>query len=275
LKIHFYKKVTLAWVVLFIFTFGCIQLEAASYNSKIKNNIIYNVAGNKAFVNLDKNFNHKYKSGIIVSKIFSSSRNTKKHLAIVSNAVIDKVYKRYAIIKFIKIKKIKAQILFDTSLKAKNGDKFILNSERSLSLLIAPNYESYSYVVKHYPKMRFITIDLFAMYLKSIRKPLPQKEHFISFCDKNLIADIMIVLEGKLLKVDCYSFKQYDSINLQKRHPKTREHIQHGALSIKDTNKKQMSPFFTNIINIEKGFFDLKFYDNTYNEHYKMLLNDK
>ena len=250
------------YCILFL-CFGLSWLSASSYNPQIKNNIIYNVDGNSAFVNLDKTSLYKYKSGTISHTLkFKQSLGTNR--VIVSKAVIDEVYSKYAKIKFQKIHKIKPKILYDISQNPQNGDLFVMDSERNLHILIAPNYESYAYITSHYRQVRFLPIDLFAMSLKASSHALPSKEDFSSFCNLNLVSDVIFALENKLVFVDCNSLKPYKQIAISS--------ISKNPLNPNITTTNFHMPFFTNIQEIKNSIFDFSHVSIDYTKYYKSLL---
>jgi len=253
--------------IIFVFLYFCLfilPLSASSYNPHIKNNIIYNVDGNSAFVNLDKTSLYKYKSGTISHLLPSKQDNSEPNRVIVSKAVIDEVYSKYAKIKFQKIHKIKPKILYDISQNPQNGDLFVMASERNLYILIAPNYESYAYITSHYRQARFLPIDLFAMSLKASSHALPSKADFSSFCNLNLVSDVIVALENKLVFVDCNSLKPYKQIAISS--------ISKNPLNPNITTTNFHMPFFTNIQEIKNSIFDFSHVSIDYTKYYKSLL---
>jgi len=250
------------YCILFV-CFALSLLSASSYNPHIKNNIIYNVVNNTAFVNLDKENLYKYKSGTI-SHSLNFKQNLGTNSVIIAKATIYETHLKYAKIRFSPIQKIKPKILYDISQSPQNGDRFTPLSVRNLYILIAPNYDTYAFITNHYTKARFLPIDLFAMNLKSSNQALPTKSDFTSFCVSNSLSDIVFLLQNELVFVDCYSFKPYKSIKLSQ--------ISNNAIVLNAVNNKSQMPFFTNVEEIKNSIFDFSYIETNYTKYYKKLL---
>ncbi len=137
--------------------------------------------------------------------------------------------------------------------KVKDGDTFILNHLYSSSLLIVPNFETSQYIKEKYPKQNFLNPDIFASYLKINDQPTPSQTDIQTFCTKQDIGTIYIVIAQKLYILDVNSFT---TIN---------------TLEISDSQKDSQSPFFTKVKDIEQGFWDfsqseIKDYDKYYSK---------
>ena len=141
----------------------------------------------------------------------------------------------------------------------KEGDKVILNYLYDRALIIAPNFKTYDYITKKYPKLEWLHPDLFAAELSKSKNPAPTKEDFKNFCNRYYAGLIFFAIKDKGYFVDCYSFKKIDVENIK----------------VQDTQIKL--PFYTRIKEIESGWFS--FYGASeikdYNIYYTNLLESK
>jgi len=191
-------------------------------------------------------------SGIIVHN-FSNNKSI-----ILTKAVVTSSSKDTSTIEFVNSEILKQDSIVNTNLKPQNGDDFILNHLHNISLLIAPNYDAYR-GAKHNLSNNFIDIELFAAYLKINNTPVPKKEDFQNFMNKNNIGTLYIIIKKKLYIIDALSFKILSRIN------------------IKLNNTKTTTPFYTNVKGIKTSTFDWvsdeKIKD--YNTYYSKLLGLK
>ena len=142
-----------------------------------------------------------------------------------------------------------------TKLRPVDGDSFILNHLYNTSLLIVPNETAKQSVQELYKNQNFLSEDFFAAYLKLINKPVPTKETFLAFAQKQQIGTLFIVVQNNLFIVDSLSFKVLDTILIDNKDNSTNV------------------PFLTKIDQIETGLwsFDEKNIDN-YDLHYLKML---
>jgi hypothetical protein len=194
-------------------------------------------------------------SGIIIHN-FANNKSI-----ILTKAVVIASNKDNSTIKFVKSDILKQDSIVTTNLSPQNGDDFILNHLNSVSLLIAPNYDAYN-GAKHSLSNDFIDIELFAAYLKINNIPVPKKEDFQNYMNKNNIGTLYIIIKKKLYILDSLSFKILTIIN------------------IKLKNQTTATPFYTNVQNIKTSTFDwfgeekIKDY-NTYYLNLLGLKNDR
>jgi len=170
-------------------------------------------------------------SGIIINK-------TDKHEIITSQATVIKSNDNHSVISFISQGILPQDAIPTSNLKPTNGDKFVLNHLYKTSLLIVPNLKSKQEVLKIFKTQNFINEDFFAANLKLNSQPVPTKETIISFCIKQQIGTIFVVVKNKLYILDTLSFKILDTVNVEIN---------------KDTTNV---PFLTKVTEIEKGFWD-------------------
>ena len=191
-------------------------------------------------------------SGIIVHN-FSNNKSI-----ILTKAVVTSSSNDTSTIKFVNSEILKQNSIVNTNLKPQNGDDFILNHLHNISLLIAPNYDAYR-GAKYNLSNNFIDIELFAAYLKINNTPVPKKEDFQNFMNKNNIGTLYVIIKKKLYIIDALSFKTLAKIN------------------IKLNNTKTTTPFYTNVQEIKTSTFDWlsdeKIKD--YNTYYSKLLGLK
>ena len=114
-------------------------------------------------------------------------------------------------------------------------------------------------IVKNmYKKQNFINEDFFATTLKMNKTPTPTKYDLQKFCFNNQIGTIFFVIKSKLYIVDSISFKV----------------IYTQMLPYIDSTTTV--PFFTQIKDIEKGFWDILDKDkiDDYNSYYTSMIID-
>lgn len=125
------------------------------------------------------------------------------------------------------------------NITVKNGDTAILNHMYNTSILIAPNYESFSLVQKNFLSQNFLHSDIFGAYLKSIGQPVPSKEEFREFCNINNIGTIFFVIDSRVYVVDSKTFVVLEEYKVKK-----------------ETSEENMTPFYTNIEDIKLGILN-------------------
>jgi hypothetical protein len=189
-------------------------------------------------------------SGVIVHE-FQDNKSL-----ILLNAVVINSSKDSSTIQFVETNILKQSAIPTTNKKPSNGDTFVLNHLWTTSLLIAPNFEAKNRIENAYYLNNFIDIDIFAAWLKINNAPVPTKNDFQEFTQKNNIGTLFIQLKNKLYIVDSTSFKV----------------IHERDITIED--KTKALPFFTNVQDIKKGLFSW-FSQNSiknYNNYYENLI---
>jgi hypothetical protein len=188
-------------------------------------------------------------SGIVVHKDGNNS-------FIVGSGYVIKSSNKNATIQFTNVEILKQDALPTSKLKPQNDDIFILNHLYNTSLLIVPNFEAKKAVVSLYPKHIFLEEDFFASKLKIDNIPFPTKEDIWQFALDQQIGTIFVVAYNRLYILDAISMKVIDKVTLP-------------ILS-----SKEQVPFFTNITDIKKSFWNFFGDDKIkdYNSYYKKLL---
>jgi hypothetical protein len=228
-------------------------LNINANNLKEQTYTIEQVNKNKAIIN--KGNLTPGQSGIIVHN-FANNKSI-----ILTKAVVISSNKNISKIQFVKGDILKQDSIVTTNLKPKNGDDFILNHLHNISLLIAPNYDAYN-GAKHSLSNNFIDIELFAAYLKINNIPVPKKEDFQKYLNKNNIGTLYVIIKNRLYIVDALSFKTL------------------ASLKIKLKNQTTTTPFYTNVQEIKTSTFNwfgeqkIKDY-NTYYSNLLGLKNDR
>jgi hypothetical protein len=213
--------------------------------------IIEDVNDNKATLNIG---NLKIgSSGIVIHKF-----NDDKQI-IVANAIVIKSQENKSIIELKAFNALQNDVLANTTLGANKGDIFVGNYLFTKSLIIAPNPQIYTYVKNLFPKIDFISSDIFASSLKLEQNPTPQKKDFQDFCTNNDLGTIYFVIQNQLHVVDARSFQIIETF------------------PIVNTEDEKQAPFYSRIENIEKGLFDwqlskIQLDANNYEKYYKKLL---
>lgn len=233
-------------LILFLSIISVFANEFAS--QKIK---IIKISDETAIVNKG-NFNIG-QSGIIIHS-FPNNRST-----ILSSATVTESNENNSTIKILVENVIPQDAIPTTNLKPSVGDIFIINHLYSASMMIVPNFEAEQVTRKAFPKYSFLSSDIFAGYLKINETPAPTKDIIQSFAKTNNLGTVLFYVDNKLYLVDTLSFKVIKTYNLPVK------------------NKKFISPFLTNVKNIETGVLDFTSLEKieNYNKYYKELLGIK
>ncbi len=221
-------------------------------NLKMASFKISNVSKNQATINIGNLIVGQ--SGIILHPY--SNKNT----VILATAIVKKTSNNSSTLVLSNNTLLAQDALPTTSLKARNGDIFILNHLYNSSLLIVPNYETSQSIKNIYSGQNFVNPDLFAAFLKISNKPVPKQKDFQEFCKSQDIGTIYIAVENNFYIIDVNSFKILK---------KTR-------LRISDTTTQ--TPFFTKVEDIKKSFWSFWNSDakkiEDYNSFYLALINN-
>lgn len=233
----------------FIILFCLFFVSIFAYDSYEEKIIKVETIGQKKFAYI-KNNNK-------ISKIGSSGvvyHNFKNSSSIIASAVL--VSKDKNMIKF---ELINNNILMQNNLpnikqEAQIGDSIFVNFSYDRALIIAPNQYIYDYIKNKFPKLYFLSPDVFGAHLISISKKGPNKADFKKICSNNALGLIIFALKEKAVVVDCNSFMIIDNFKIPK-------------IQDKDTQK----PFYSRIQHYRKDFLDsrsrevkdyYKFYNN-------------
>lgn len=188
-------------------------------------------------------------SGIVVHT-FENGIST-----IVARANVVKKEKDRATIRF-EVFKLSKQVAFPKpGILPQVGDKVTLNYLYDRSLIVAPNYEVYNEVTKHFNQIEWVHPDIVGAYLAKIFRPNPDREIFQEVCAINSTGLIFFALEKKAYFVDCSNFKVLKTLK--------GGHI-----------KKAQVPFYTRISGIETSW--LKWNSSQisdYSSYYKNLIS--
>jgi len=218
----------------------------ATVNLQTQTTKIFDVTQNSATINIPNLSIGQ--SGVVVTDIDENS-------IILAQAIITETSNSNSTIEFLDTKVLLQDAIPTTKLRPVDGDSFILNHLYNTSLLIVPNETAKQSVQELYKNQNFLSEDFFAAYLKLINKPVPTKETFLAFAQKQQIGTLFIVVQNNLFIVDSLSFKVLDTILIDNKDNSTNV------------------PFLTKIDQIETGLwsFDEKNINN-YDLHYLKML---
>lgn len=169
-------------------------------------------------------------SGVILTK------NT-SHFIIIAKATIESIQEGRASAKIEPFDTIDQRYLPTPINQPQVGDEVLFRSFYNRAFVIAPNQESYQFVIRNNPNITFMHIDLFAAYLqqKSLNDPKPK--HFKDFCPKYSIGLVFIVDSQHTNVFDCQSFALLETL------PPPPNEILHTTT---------ITPFFSRISNPDK-----------------------
>ncbi len=178
-------------------------------------------------------------------------------------AVVEVVEKKdtYAVLKYRKFSALSQDALPQYNITPKEGDEVVLNYLYNRALVIAPNEESFNYIIKTHNNFSWIHPDILASTLAINYSPAPTKDDFKKECTEDSFALLFFAIEDNGYFVDCNSFKILHKVELPKE--------------LKDA--KQMTPFYHRLKEIKGRVFGLmggKGIQN-YNTYYKKLLGIK
>jgi hypothetical protein len=231
-----------------LLTIFAIYINAVNLEEKTSK--IIKITNNTAIINMG---NLKIgQTGIVIHKF-----KNKKSI-ILAKATIISSSDDNSVIEFSNKDILEQTNLANTNLKPQENDIFLLNHMYDVSLLIVPNFEIYKNITSNY-KNNFINSDIFAAYLKINNNPFPKKEDFIKFCKKHTIGTIYIIISSNLYILDGSNFTLLKIENIE------------------INNKQFQVPFYTNIKDIEKSFFNFSSKEkiDNYDNYYKKILGIK
>lgn len=134
------------------------------------------------------------------------------------------------------------------------GDTVRLNYLYDRSLIVAPNYDVYKEVTKHFDGIEWVHPDIPGAYLAKRYRPNPDRELFQEMCSINSASLIFFALNNEGRFVDCHNFKTIKKFK---------------AAPI----KKAQAPFYTRVKNIDTTWFIWDSAQITdYNRHYKSMI---
>jgi len=142
--------------------------------------------------------------------------------------------------------------------KPKVGDTVYIGLLEKTATIIAPNFRSYQKAKEKLKDYNLINPDVMAIDLYDDNNPEPTKKDFQRFCRQNFVGTLFFALKENLYKIDCFSFKKLDTINL------------------KSDDKKFQKPFFNKVPEIKKSWYDISSDKlEKFSQYYKkMLKND-
>lgn len=138
-------------------------------------------------------------SGVIVTK-------NQSHAIIIAQAVIESIDEGRASAKIEAFDTIEQRYLPTPINKPQVGDEVLFRSFYNRAIAIAPNQESYQFVIRNNPTIQFMYIDLFAAYLQQQSLNDPKPKHFKEFCPKYSVGLVFIVDSNHTRVLDCQSF---------------------------------------------------------------------
>ncbi len=147
-------------------------------------------------------------SGIVLHKINESYETILARVEVMANeANVTKL-------KVVAFEDLFQEALPKLKMKPSVGDRVRLEWMHDRVLLIAPSQESYQIVSSAQRDKSFVNSDLFAVKLSREGHPSPLKEDFQNFCADYNIGVVQLIIGKKLYKVDCYSFKVLERIDV-------------------------------------------------------------
>lgn len=134
------------------------------------------------------------------------------------------------------------------------GDKVTLNYLYDRALIVAPNYNIYNEVTKHFNEIEWIHPDIVAAYLAKIYRPNPDRKVFQKICQLNSTSLIFFALNDNGYFVDCNNFKTVKTVKT-------------GRI------KKAQAPFFTRVKGIETSWINWSSsYISDYDSYYRNVI---
>lgn len=118
------------------------------------------------------------------------------------------------------------------------GDEVILNFLYDRGLVIAPDKQSYDFLVQNFPQIYFTHIDILGAQLIRTAGLAPKRSDLRKFCSENAVGVLVFALENKFKIVDCQSFMT----------------LYEEPLSVKP--KALQTPFYSRVSGYESNFFD-------------------
>jgi len=175
-------------------------------------------------------------------------------VSVLARADVTKIEKDKATIKF-QIFKLSTQDAFPKpGLLPAVGDKVTLNYLYNRALIVAPNYNVYSEVTKHFTDVQWVHPDIVGAYLAKISRPNPDKKIFQKVCTLNSASLIFFALSDNGYFVDCSNFKTIKTVKT-------------GFI------KTAQVPFYTRISEIQTSWLTWAgSYIHNYNKYYRTLI---
>ncbi|MEA1915138.1 MAG: plasminogen-binding N-terminal domain-containing protein [Campylobacterota bacterium] len=187
-------------------------------------------------------------------------RYADKHTMIIASASIIESSSSQSTIKLSNFNGLSQSALPKSSIKAAQGDIFILNYLYTSSLLIAPNYQSFKTTRNIYTGQNFIHSDTLATNLKLLKKSTPTQPIIQAFCKNQNIGTIYVVIDNTVNIIDARTFKVLAQDPIFYNYDDTQ------------------IPFYTRVQDIEDGVFSLDFIGlssdpmKDYSDYYSKLL---
>ncbi|MGI0407214.1 plasminogen-binding N-terminal domain-containing protein [Helicobacter himalayensis] len=147
-------------------------------------------------------------SGVVLTKNQSSE-------VIIAQAHITEINNGKATATFKPFELLKQKFLPTPINEPKVGDEVLFRSFYNRAIAIAPNQETYQYIIKSNPNIQFMHIDLFAAFLQQENTNDPQKKEFQKFCPKYSIG-LLFIADSQNIKVfDCQNFAVFGTQEFQ------------------------------------------------------------
>ncbi|HIV49189.1 plasminogen-binding N-terminal domain-containing protein [uncultured Helicobacter sp.] len=181
------------WVVCVVFVWSC----AFGIDTKVVRTNIDSVQ--KDTIVFDAKNLLVGESGVVLTK-------NQTHAIIIASATIESIENGRANARFDSFDTIEQHYLPTPINKPQVGDEVLFRSFYNRAFVIAPNQESYQFVIRNNPKIHFMHIDLFAAYLQQESLNDPKPKHFREFCPKYSIGLVFIVDSAHTKVFDCQSF---------------------------------------------------------------------
>ena len=138
-------------------------------------------------------------SGVVLTK-------NQSHAIIIAKAIIESIEGGRASARVEAFDTIEQRYLPTPINKPQVGDEVLFRSFYNRAIAIAPNQESYQFVIRNNPTIQFMHIDLFAAYLQQQSLNDPKPKHFKEFCPKYSVGLVFIVDSNHTRVLDCQSF---------------------------------------------------------------------
>ncbi|MDD3324771.1 MAG: plasminogen-binding N-terminal domain-containing protein [Sulfurospirillaceae bacterium] len=187
-------------------------------------------------------------SGIVIHKIDNTTSTIVARVDVISKS------NGKAILQF-EVFDMLAQKAFPVSgVRPNVGDEVIINYLYDRALIVAPNYEVYNEITKHYNTITWVHPDIVAGYLLKEYRPNPDREIFKLTCTQNAASLIFFALNHRGYFVDCNNFRVIKEVQ---------------AGEVKDAQL----PFYARLKGIESAWLSFDSADiKDYNTHYNSLI---
>jgi hypothetical protein len=233
-------------VIIGIFLISWQSANAKSIFDKYSTKIL-KINGRNAIVKSSQNI--VLGSSGIVTHTFKNGIST-----IVAAAKVVKIDNNKATIRFEVFKQSAQNAFPKPGILPTVGDKVTLNYLYNRALIVAPNYNVYKEVTKHFKEIDWIHPDIVAAYLAKIYRPNPDRKIFEKVCKVNSAGIIFFALSNNGYFVDCNSFEVLKKVKT-------------GYI------KTAQVPFYSRIENIETSWLKWDGSNITdYNSYYMNLI---